>query len=210
MHVDDVSCLFMHACTDSLFYLTGNMHAIRPTVGLRASPRVCYLNLASIYFWENKEKRTPTVWQTNLAKISTWHISSPHAQIYTRLLRLASWFLPRRRLFSRAREALARLLPARLSFSRVESSVLPQSINAGRCSPGSQVWFPLYLPVDGCLPLLGPDPAAADQWRLPAAEAAQGKKTASAEAAAARDKICRCSLPRRSLLSIFSVLHWSD
>jgi len=71
---------------------------------------------------------------------------------------------------------LARLLPARLSFSRVESSVLPQSIDAGRCSPGSQVRFPLYLPVDGCLPLLGPDPAAADQWRLPAAEAARKKK----------------------------------
>ena len=172
---------------------------LAPQIWVRASPRVCYLNLASIYFWENKEKRTPTVWQTNLAKISTWHISSPHAQIYARLLRLASWFLPRRRLFSRAREALARLLLARLSFSRVESSVLPQSIDAGRCSPGSQVRFPLYLPVDGCLSLLGPDPAAADQWRLPAAEAA-----------AARDKICRCSLPRRSLLSIFSVLHWSD
>ena len=107
----------------------------------------------------------------------------------------------------RAPLLLARLLPARLSFSRVESSVLPQSIDAGRCSLGSQVRFPLYFPVDGCLPLLGPDPAAADQWRLPAAEAARGKKTASAEAAAARDKICRCSLPRRSLLSIFSVLH---
>ncbi|KAG2642249.1 hypothetical protein PVAP13_2KG200258, partial [Panicum virgatum] len=41
-------------------------------------------------------------------------------------------------LFSRVREALARLLPARLSFSRDETYVLPQSIDAGRCSPGSQ------------------------------------------------------------------------
>ena len=29
MHVNDVSCLLLHACTDSLFYLTGNMHANR-------------------------------------------------------------------------------------------------------------------------------------------------------------------------------------
>ena len=36
MHVDDVSCLFLHVCTDSLFYLTGNIHANRPTVGLKS------------------------------------------------------------------------------------------------------------------------------------------------------------------------------
>lgn len=26
-------------------------------------------NLVSIYFWENKKKRTPIVWQTNLQKL---------------------------------------------------------------------------------------------------------------------------------------------
>jgi hypothetical protein len=46
----------------------------------RVSPALWQNNLAYIYICQNKKKRTPTIRQTNLAKIENWEILPPHAE----------------------------------------------------------------------------------------------------------------------------------
>jgi estrone sulfotransferase len=47
----------------------------------RASPRVCQINLASIYFWQNRKNCAPTVWHPTWQILATWQISPLHAHI---------------------------------------------------------------------------------------------------------------------------------
>jgi hypothetical protein len=46
-----------------------------------ASPRVCQINLASIYFWQNRKNCAPTVWHPTWQILATWQISPLHAYI---------------------------------------------------------------------------------------------------------------------------------
>jgi hypothetical protein len=51
-----------------------------------ASPRVCQINLASIYFWQNRKNCVPTVWYPTWQILATWQIF-PLTRIFARWAR---------------------------------------------------------------------------------------------------------------------------
>ena len=49
-----------------------NEDRTQSTWAVRAFSRVCQINLASIFFWQNKKKCSPTIWYPNLVFLPTW------------------------------------------------------------------------------------------------------------------------------------------